>query len=175
MRHGARPERRGLDAGLAPGEVIGAVGVDEVASSITGMSTLSRVDYVDHFAIGHASEREATPQEWARMMFGATPDLIERLLWSGVLGLRLREGRSPDTVAGWSVNGRGEDWIRIAATGSACAGELVVRATGTTLGLTTLMRYDRSRARLIWRPTSAVHRRLAPTLLRQTLATAAKG
>lgn len=103
------------------------------------------------------------------MMFGDTPDLIERSLWSGVLGFRLSEGRSADTIAGWSIDGRGTDWIRLAATGRAGAGELVVHATGTTLGLTTFMRYGRDRARMVWGPTSAVHRRLAPVLLRRTV------
>lgn len=144
------------------------------STAVVGGEEVAADGCAEHFAVGHASERDATPEEWARVMFGDTPDLIERFLWSGVLGLRLSAGRAADTVAGWSIDGRGEDWIRLAATSGAVAAQLVVHATGSTLGLATFMRYDRSRGRMIWGPTSAVHRRLAPTLLRQTLAKAAR-
>ncbi len=66
---------------------------------------------------------------------------------------------------------RGEDWIRLEAASPAMRGNLVVRAAAESLSLTTLVRYDRPRATPVWRPLSAVHRRLAPGLLRDAVDT----
>ena len=38
-------------------------------------------------------------------MFGSVPSPAERLIWRGLLGLRLARGRSPATVGGWRIGG----------------------------------------------------------------------
>lgn len=132
------------------------------------MSSLGRVDYADHFVLAHETDSRRTPEQWARTMFGDTPDLFERLLWSGILRLRLQAGRSTTAIAGWRITDRGGHWISVSATSRSMSAALVIRACESTVELAAVVRYDRYRARLVWVPTAFIHRRLAPVLLRST-------
>jgi len=132
------------------------------------MTELSTVDYTDRFSV--RTDAPGTPEQWARAMFGNVPSPGELFIWRVVLGLRLSRGRSPDTVAGWRIGGRGDDWIRLEAASPAMTANLVVRAGGGEVSLTTLVRYDRAPARLMWPPPSAVHRWLVPRVLRDAAA-----
>lgn len=147
-----------------------SVGVADVEESVLARSGLSRIDYVDHFVLTPAQGRAATAEQWARTLFGGVPTLTERFIWQCLLRLRLRIVRSSSTVAGWQIGERGPDWIRLESSSHALGAELVVRATEESLELTTLLRYDRADGRLVWAPLSAVHRRLAPGLLRDAVA-----
>jgi hypothetical protein len=128
------------------------------------LSSLPTIDYSDHFSL--ATEARATPERWARAMFGDVPSPAERLIWQGFLGLRLRRERSPETVAGWRIADRGADWIRLEAESWFLSGNLVVRAAEGQVALGTFLHYDRPVGRLLWPPLSAVHRRLVPGVLR---------
>jgi hypothetical protein len=160
---------RNADEDGATVTVTSAVGTSKVDASLLKLGSLSRVDYVDHFTLAPVSGREATPEQWARGMFGDVPVLAERFLWHGILRLRLSEGRSPSTVAGWQIAEHGPDWIRLETASRWATANLVVRATTTEISLTTFMGYDRPLAGLLWRPLSALHRRLVPGLLRGTV------
>ncbi|MFJ6569297.1 hypothetical protein ACIQNU_17915 [Streptomyces sp. NPDC091292] len=159
------PVRRGPDRTTrSPGTVSGTVGVHRIPGPLRTLSALPGLDYADHFAL--PTEATATPERWARALFGDIPSPAERFIWRGLLGLRLSGGRSPDTVAGWRIAGRGEDWIRLEATSWFLDCTLVVRSPRGQLSLGTFLHYRRPPGRAIWRPLSAVHRRLAPGLLR---------
>jgi hypothetical protein len=162
-------ESRHMENAGRAGEATAAVG-HEVPERVRALSALSRIDYVDRFTLGH-DQGQIDPERAARAMFGDVPDLPARLLWGGVLGLTLRRGPSAATVAGWRISGRGPTWIRLATASRSSAAELVVEAAPGTIGLVTLMRFDRPAAATLWRPLSAVHRRLAPTLLSAALTT----
>ncbi|MBN6033634.1 hypothetical protein [Amycolatopsis sp. 195334CR] len=108
----------------------------------------------------------ATPEQWARALFGDVPSPGARLIWRGFLGLRLSRGPSAGTVAGWRIADRGADWIRLETTSWFLTANLLVTAADGQLTLTTSLRYDRRMGYLVWPPLSAVHRRLAPGLLR---------
>lgn len=149
--------------------VKGVVGVDAVDSATLARTGLSRVDYVDHFAIRPVDGSAATPEEWARSMFGDVPTPGERFIWQWVLQLRLAPGRSRHCVAGWRITARGEDWVRMETGSWALGASLVVRATDAVVSLTTALRYDREPGGLIWRPLSAVHRRLVPRVLQDAV------
>ncbi|MFJ2897298.1 hypothetical protein ACIO87_20735 [Streptomyces sp. NPDC087218] len=146
-----------------------AVGVHTLPDSFRALGSLPAIDYADRFTL--ATDASATPEQWARAMFGDVPGLAQQVIWRGLLGLRLSRGRSPDTVAGWRVTGRGEDWIRLEAASWFLSGNLVVRADGGKVSLGTFLRYDRGLGRRVWPPLSAVHRRLVPGLLRDAVAT----
>ncbi|MGP3974057.1 DUF2867 domain-containing protein [Streptomyces sp. 8N114] len=147
--------------------VAGAVGT-HVPESFRALSSLPEIDYVDRFTL--ATDAGATPEQWARAMFGDTPSAAERLIWRGLLGIRLSRGRSPDTVAGWRIAERGGDWIRLEAASWFLTGNLLVQATDGRVSLGTFLRYDRRLGQGLWPPLSAVHRRLAPGLLRDAAA-----
>jgi hypothetical protein len=130
----------------------------------TDLTSLPAVDYADHFT--HPTTAEATPERWARAMFGDVADAGEILIWRVILGLRLSRGRSPDTVAGWRIGGRGDDWIRLEAASWFLSANLVIRTGGGRVALWTFLHYDRAVGHVVWPPLAAVHRRLVPGVLR---------
>jgi hypothetical protein len=133
------------------------------------LSSLPRIDYADRFTVDNTAT-DATPEQWARAMFGNVPSPAERLIWRGFLGLRLLPGRSPSTVAGWRIDGRGDDWIRLATGSWFMSGNLVVRVADGQVALATLLSYDRWPGAVVWPPLSAVHRFLVPRVLRKAAA-----
>ncbi|GAA1582098.1 hypothetical protein GCM10009678_76050 [Actinomadura kijaniata] len=156
-------EQAWRDRDAAP--VTGVVGTRDVPESVRALGALPDGDYVDHFTL--PTDADATPEQWARAMFGDVPTPAERLIWSGLLGIRLSRGRSPDTVAGWRIAERGEGWIRLEAASWFLTDRLVVQAADGRVSLGTFLRYDRPLGRYVWPPLAAVHRRLAPGLLRE--------
>ena len=150
------------------GHVESAVGVSAVPGSLRSASSLPRIDYADAFTL--TTGLSAPPEGWARAMFGDTPDLAAWLIWRGFLGLRLSRGSARDTVAGWRIAGRGQDWIRLEADSWFLNGNLVVRADGAGVSLGTFLHYRRALGRVVWPALSALHRRLAPGLLRDAAA-----
>ncbi|WP_405643421.1 hypothetical protein [Streptomyces uncialis] len=142
----------------------GAVGVHRVPGPVRDLSALPALDYADHFTL--RTDTAATPERWARAMFGDVVTPAGWFIWRALLGLRLGRGRSPDTVAGWRVAERGEDWVRLEARSWFLACELVVRSSHDQVSLGTFLRYRRFPGRAIWPPLSAVHRRLTPGVLR---------
>jgi hypothetical protein len=140
-----------------------AVGVRTIPESVRALSSMPHIDYADRFSL--AVDVDATPERWARAMFGDVPSAAEVLIWRGFLGLRLSRERSPATVAGWRIGGRDQDWIRLEAASWFLSANLLVRAAGGRVSLTTFLRYDRRLAGWVWPPLSAVHRRLVPGVL----------
>ena len=132
------------------------------------LGSLRHADYSDRFAL--TTDIDATPEQWARAMFGNVPSPAERLIWQGFLGLRLIPGRSPSTVAGWRIDGRGDDWIRLATASWFLSANLVVRTGDGRVTLETFLRYDRWPGAVVWPPLSAVHRFLVPRVLRKAAA-----
>jgi hypothetical protein len=127
-------------------------------------TSLPDADYADLFSL--PARVDATAEQCARAMFGDVPDAAERLIWRGLLGMRLGRGRSATTVAGWCIGAHGENWIRLEARSWFLTGNLVIRVTTDQISLATLVRYDRVLGRLIWPALSVLHRRMTPGLLR---------
>ena len=108
---------------------------------------------------------DATPEQWARAMFGDVPSIAEWCIWRGVLGLRLSRGRSPVTVGGWRVGARSEDRIRLEAASWYLSAEMLVQTAAGRVSWTTSLHFDRRVGRVVCPPLSAVHRRLVPRVL----------
>jgi hypothetical protein len=153
---------------MAVGFVKSAVGLHNLHGSILTLSSLPRIDYADQFTL--STDLDATPESWARAMFGDVPSLAELLIWRGLLGFRLSRGRSPVTVAGWQIGNRGEDWIRLEAASWFLTGNLLVQRAGRQVSLVTFLHYRHWLGRVVWAPLSAVHRRLVPRVLRKAAA-----
>ena len=146
-------------------DVLDSTGVVRAATaSDRAISSLERIDYADRYTL--VTDVHATPERWARAMFGDVPSAAERFIWRGLLGLRLDRRRSPDTVGGWRVGGRGADWIRLEATSWFLRGNLLVRTAGDRVTWTTCLHHRRAWGRVVWPPLSVVHRRLVPPVLR---------
>jgi len=97
------------------------VGTHDVPESVPALSSLSDIDYVDLFTL--ETGLGATPEEWARAMFGDAPSAAEKLIWRGFPGLRLSPARSPHAVAGWRIVERGDSWTHLAAASWFAVGE----------------------------------------------------
>ncbi|GIH73915.1 hypothetical protein [Planobispora longispora] len=149
---------------MTVGSVDGVIGTPGIPESVRALSSLPGIDYADRFTL--STDLDASPERWARAMFGDVPSPGELLIWRGLLGLRLSPGRSPATVAGWLIGGRGDGWIRLEAASWFLSCNLLVQTAGGRVSLTTFLRYDRRLGHGVWPPLSAVHRRLAPGLLR---------
>jgi len=152
---------------MTVGAVTRAVGTDALPQSVRALGSLPDIDYADYFTV--RTDAQATPERWARVMFGDAPNAGELLIWRVVLGLRLRRGPSPDTVAGWRIGGRGEDWIRLESASWFLSANLIVQAVGDRVSLTTFIHYDRWLAHLTWPSLSAIHRALVPGVLRKAV------
>ncbi|MGW3352838.1 hypothetical protein ACWDA3_56920 [Nonomuraea rubra] len=149
---------------MTVGFVHSAVGTHNVPESVRALSSLPGIDYADQFTL--RTEVAATPEQWARAMFGDVPNAGEVLIWCVLLGFRLSRTRSPATVAGWRIGGGGEDWIRLEAASWFLTGNLLVRTAGEQVSLATFLHYRRKAAARVWPPLSAVHRLLVPRVLR---------
>ena len=145
----------------------------DVPDAVRALSSLTRIDYADRCTLG--TEVVATPEQWARAMFGAVPSAAEQLIWRGVLGLRLSRGRSPVTVGGWRIGGGGSDWIRLETASRSLTAEMLVQTGDGAVAWTTCLRFDRLPGRAVWAPASAVHRRLVPGVLRAAATRLAAG
>lgn len=149
--------------------VSSAVGPGNVPEALLALSGMDDPDYVDVFTLTTAGADDWSAEQWARAMFEDVVGLSGQLLFRGLLGLRLRWRRTPDTVAWWPIAERGDGWLRLEASSWFLTNHLVVLVDGDDVSLVTALRYDRPLGARIWTPTSKKHRELAPNLLRQTL------
>jgi hypothetical protein len=99
-------------------------------------------------------------------MFGDEPDLAERLIWHGLLRLRLAPSSSRDTVAGWRIAASERDWIRLEAESRLLSGNLIVSTGDGRVALTTCIGYRHRVGKVVWATLAPIHRRLAPSLMR---------
>ena len=158
----------GVISGLVRGggqPVEAVVGSRDAPADVLALASVTSVDYVDLFTM--PVDASASPEGWARAMFGSEPSIGEGLIWRVLLGLRLARGRSAGTVAGWRITGRGPDWIRLETRSPLMTANLVVRAAAGTVALATMIHHDRPAGRWLWAPASALHRLLVPGVLRR--------
>ena len=143
------------------------VGMSVIPEQDRSASSLPNADYADSFSI--ATGISASPEQWARAMFGDVPSPGQRFIWRRVLGFRLSRGRSSHSVAGWRIAERHARWIRLETESRLFSANLVVRTSERRVMLTTFVRYDRGAGRIVWTALSPVHRRLIPGVLRDAV------
>ncbi|MGW0809499.1 hypothetical protein [Nonomuraea sp. NPDC002799] len=153
---------------MTVGSIGSAVGTHNIPEPDRALSSLPGINYADQFTL--SVDVDATPEQWARAMFGDVPSFAEVLIWRGLLGLRLSRGRSPATVGGWRIGGRGEDWIRLEAASWLLTGNFFVRTGPGRVSLATLLHYEGLLGHAVWPLLSAIHRALIPGVLRSAAA-----
>lgn len=140
--------------------------IPQVIRSLSGMDS---PDYTDLFTVTTNGADDASPEQWSRTAIEGVAGGGGQFIWRGVLGLRLRSRPSTDRVGGWTIADRGDEWIRLEASSWFLTAHLVTRLDDGHLSAATFIRYDHPIAPLIWVPLSAIHRRLMPGLLAQTV------
>lgn len=103
--------------------------MDLSPSTWSSASSLPDRDYADAFSI--TTDAFASPERWARAMFGGVPSPAQRFIMRGLLGIRLRRDRSPHTVAGWRIAEVSAHWIRLEAESWFLSANLAVRTSCT--------------------------------------------
>jgi hypothetical protein len=141
----------------------------DIPAVIRSLSSMDNPDYIDLFSVTTDGAVEVSPERWSRTAIEGVAGPGGQFIWRGVLGLRLKSGPSTERVGGWKIAGRGEDWIRLEASSWFLTAHLVIRLEDGHLSAGTFIRYDHPIAPLVWVPVSAVHRRLMPGLLGQTV------
>ena len=78
------------------------------------LSTLSRIDYEDAFAV--TAEAQHTAEEWMRAVLYDAPPSVRRGLWLGwtALGVKLGPPWASDRVLGWKVKHSDPDGLLFA-------------------------------------------------------------
>jgi hypothetical protein len=140
-----------------------------IPEAIRARSGMDCPDYIDLFTVTTNEAADATPEQWFRTALEDVAGRSGQYIWRGVLGLRLKSRPSTERIGGWKIADRGEDWIRLEASSWFLTAHLVTRLDDRHLFAGTFIRYDHPIAPLIWVPVSAVHRRLMPGLLVQTV------
>ncbi|GAA0520734.1 hypothetical protein GCM10011581_11130 [Saccharopolyspora subtropica] len=139
-----------------------------VPGEIRALSTITDPHYTDFFTLAATGVADHTAEEWARAAFEKTfAGPLARLIFRGLLQLRLDRRPSPDHLSGWKIGGRGDRWLRIEATSWSLAVHLVVRVADEKVSAATIVRYHNAFAARIWSPMSTWHRRGMAMLLRR--------
>jgi hypothetical protein len=132
-------------------------------------------DYSDCFEAPITTADVRTPEQWARAVFEDAPRPVGCLLVIGFrygLGLRFGPRTSPEHVLGWEIVDRQPDSITIESRSWFLTSRLVFRTEDSRVTQSTLVRYDKRAAALIWPPVSILHRQIVPRLLRHAAARA---
>ena len=142
----------------------------DVPAALRALDTLVDPDYADVFT-ATAPEPPSRPLDaWLRSVLSRSPSAVSRLpfhVQRHVLRLRIDAGPSEDRLIGWPIAARGDDWVRLEATGPLMTGHLVFHADGRHLALATFVRYEHPSARLVWPPVSLVHRQVGLAFIRR--------
>jgi hypothetical protein len=139
-----------------------------IPAAIRALDTLPS-DYADVFTATTSEAADTSPERWARVALEGASPAGRFIAWRVLLGLRLEPRPSPDYVAGWKIAGRGDGWIRLEASSWFMTANIVFQVDDGHVSFATLIRYDRRIAALVWTPVSAVHRQLAPDVLRHAV------
>lgn len=139
-----------------------------IPKAIRALDTLPS-DYVDLFTATASEAAETSPEQWARAALEGASPAGRFIAWRMILGLRLEPRSSPDYVAGWKIADRGDSWIRMEASSWFMTANIVFHVDDEQVSFATFIRYDRWMATLVWTPVSAIHRRLAPDVLRHAV------
>ncbi len=130
------------------------------------LSTLTRIDYEDAFAVTAGVPQSAT--QWVRAVVQDAPMSVRRGLWLGwiALGLKLGPPWSSRRVLGWKVKYSDPAVVLLAADSwLGLRAELLFRSEPDGLLFATLIQQTNPAARVLWAAITARHQRVVRSLL----------
>ena len=132
------------------------------------LSTLSRVDYQDAFALATGPMPDRTAEQWARVLLEDAPASTRSSLSRGWSRLGLRLGSAPPdrSVLGWEIRRSTPDVALLGAEGRfGLSGELFFERQPRSLLCATLIHLENPVARGLWAVIEARHRQVVRDLL----------
>ena len=112
-----------------------------IPRSIDALDVLGR-DYADLFVATTAAATSAPAEAWARVAIEQAPAAGRFLAWQVLCALRLDAGRpAAEHVAGWTVTGRDEHWIRLDAGSWFMRANMIFLIERDRVSFATLVRY----------------------------------
>lgn len=133
------------------------------------LGALAKADYADIVTATLDETPSGTTEELIHATLKGVPRgllLLIPFVQRVFLGLRLKLRPSPDTLLGWKIADRGEDWIRIEAASWFLTGHVVMHIDEGQISFASFIRYDRRPAAYVWPPVSLIHRQVALALVR---------
>ena len=130
------------------------------------LSTLSRIDYEDAFAV--TADVERAPVEWVRAVVQDAPPRVRRRLWLGwtALGLKLGPPWSSDRVLGWKVEHSDPAYVLLAADSwLGLRGRLLFRSEPDGLLFATFVQLTNPAVRALWAAITPRHQQVVRSLL----------
>ena len=148
---------------------VSVVDGDEIPATMRAAAAMPDADYVDLSVLAADDATDWSPEEWARAVLEEGPSVrrFGFIPWRVMLGLRLGPWPSPDTVHGWTIAGRGDDWLRLETASWLMTCHAVVHVADGQVSAALFVRYDNPVAAPWWSLLSNVHRRAMPVILRQ--------
>ncbi len=141
------------------------VGVPE---AIRSHEDVAGADRAITYELAAGDARSMSAEQWARATWEGAPTIVRWFLmlgWRFMLGLRLAPKRSPTHVLGWRIIDDRPDTVTLQARSALIASHNVVIVQESTVLWTTVVRYEQSIARPIWRLAELVHRIVLPYTL----------
>ena len=137
-----------------------------IPPSIESLDVIGR-DYADLFVARTAAATTTNAERWARLAIEPAPAAGRFLAWQILCALRLDTERpAAEHVAGWTITGQDEHWIRLDARSWFMRANMIFLTEPGRVCFATLVRYEHPAGRAIWGgPVSAIHRRVAPSFL----------
>jgi hypothetical protein len=141
----------------------------DVPDAIRSLSSFEGPYYVDLFTATTRGPADKTPEQWVRTAIEGAPPIGRFLAWQIVCGLRLERQPSPDHVGGWKITDRGDNWIRLEASGWFMSAQIVFKVDEGKVSFATFVGYDRPLAAIAWPSIARIHRAVAPDFLRRAV------
>jgi len=130
------------------------------------LSTLSRIDYEDAFAV--TADVHHTSEQWVRAVLQDAPASVRRQLWMGwtAIGLKLGPPWSGGRVLGWGVKHSDPGFVLLAADSwLGLRGQLLFRSEPYGLLFATFVQQTNPVARALWAAITARHQHVVRSLL----------
>jgi hypothetical protein len=127
-------------------------------------------DFACAYEMAVAPDDDRSSEQWARAAWEDAPATLRWFMvagWRLVLGLRLGPRRSADHILGWRIVDRRPDETVCQLRSGFLSAYNTFRLIDGRLVWSTFVTYERPIARLIWPPTSLLHRPLVRFALRR--------